>query len=170
MRAQHSYMVKFFLEQLHDFVDDEHPTNVCWLVKVFYGFRQSSRVWNCKFNRLFTIHHFIPSIANPCEYMNNIDLVWFFAYLLMIELHVVLRWTRLLTFSVIWKECSASLRKTLGYMLVCTSWGTNSPRQFTLIRIDILRRFWSSLAFRMQHQWQLLTHTTHRIFSLLKAN
>jgi hypothetical protein len=44
MCAQHSYMVKFFLGQLLDFVDDEHPTKVCWLVKLLYGFKQSSRV------------------------------------------------------------------------------------------------------------------------------
>jgi hypothetical protein len=66
-----------FLGQLLNFVDDEHPTKVCQLVKTLYGLKQSLWVWNHKFNNFLTIHDLIPSIADPCVYVNIIDLLFY---------------------------------------------------------------------------------------------
>jgi hypothetical protein len=120
------------------------------LVKTFYGLKQFLWVWNHKFNNFFTIHHFIPSIANPCVYVSSIDPF-------LNSLHIC-QWRCNITIDEIvhilneMKGMFNIIEGHLRYMLVCISRIIDWPTQFTFININTSKRFWSGLAFRMQHQ------------------
>lgn len=62
-----------YTKQPQGFVDAEHPTQVCRLIKSLYGLKQALRAWNLKFTSNLPSLGFITSMSDTSLFMKDDD-------------------------------------------------------------------------------------------------
>ena len=68
----HSKMdTKLYMRQPIGFVDQANPDLVCLILQSLYGFKQSGRLWNKKFDAFFIKFDLHPTSADPCVYISG---------------------------------------------------------------------------------------------------
>ncbi|KAM1940384.1 hypothetical protein ACFX13_028093 [Malus domestica] len=60
-----------FMKQSQGFVDPQHPTYVCKLIKSLYGLKQAPRVWNSKFISYLLAMGFTTSLSDTSLFTKN---------------------------------------------------------------------------------------------------
>jgi len=57
-----------YMHQPPGYIDENHPTKVCRLVRALYGLKQAGRQWYKQLHKFFTSNGFVRSLAEPTLY------------------------------------------------------------------------------------------------------
>ena len=63
---------EIYMQQPEGFVVSGREQEVCRLIKIIYGLKQASRVWNIKFNEFLVKFGLKRSQADPCIYYRHL--------------------------------------------------------------------------------------------------